>query len=316
MAVIDYVVPMVFHDDPEWRADYHSAGRVYNEENLADFVRYRSWGTERLLVRCIRRFMPFVRTIYIILARESQKRPWMDEEDVRVVYHREFIPEKFLPTFNSRTIEMFLKDIPDISELFVYGNDDMFPIAPLDEEDFFVDGVPCLHHTEKPFPSQPNDFHRAAMNGLNFVAGKFGREYTTSWLKGGHSITPMVRSTWEMLWKEYGKEMESSISVFREPKNFNQWLCPWWHHLSGNYVDRCPRRKYTGVRKPIEEVLHTILDEDIQVVCVNDNECEKEYMNYGMAVRGALDKRLEDAGPLIQEETNRSWLWRVLNSLR
>lgn len=293
MAVVDYVVPMVFHDDPLWQADFMKAGGRYDEGNLMEFVRYRSWGTEELLIRCVRRFMPFVRTIYIILARESQRKEWMDMEGVRVVYHREFIPKRFLPTYNSRCIEMFLKDIPGISDLFLYGNDDMFPVAPLTEEDFFIDGKPCLHHAPKPLPDSPNNFHIAALNGLNFIAGQFGKHYDKELLKGGHSITPMVKRTWERLWEEHGAEIEASITPFRETCNFNQWLCPWWHHFSGDYVDSHPKRKYTGTRKSVEDVVSALTKDGVQIVCVNDNECERDYMKYGNAVKGAISKLLE-----------------------
>jgi len=290
---IDYVVPMVFNDDPLWRKDFGKVNGMYNENNLLEFVRYRSWGTEHQLVRCVRKFMPFVRTIYIILARESQKRPWMDEEGVRVAYHRDFMPPKYLPTFNSRAMEMFLKDIPGISETFLYGNDDMFPLSPLSENDFFVDGVPCLHHTEKAFPTEPNNFHLAARNGLNFVAKEFGKHYTGTWLKGGHSITPMLRSTWRHLWGIGGTEIAYSISPFREPKNFNQWLCPWWHHLSGNYIDHAPKRIYASVRKSVEDVVNIISSEEPGIVCVNDNECEWDYRKYARAVSDAIEKVLD-----------------------
>lgn len=293
--MIDYVVPMVFHQDMEWRDALMSAGRRYDETNTEEFVRYRSWGTEQLLVKCVKRFMPWIRTIYVLLAQESQKQPWMDDEEVRVVYHEEFIPKKFLPTFNSRCIEMFLKNIPDISELFIYGNDDMYPVAPLKEEDFFVDGKPCLHYTEKPFPEAPNAYHIAALGGLNFIAGQFGKRYNRTWLKGGHNLTPMVKSTWEKLWNDHREKIEHSITPFRDIKNYNQWLCPWWHFLSGNYFDHSPKRCYTGTRKSVEEVVATI-HSDIQVVCVNDNECEKDYMKYGRAVRRALEEKLETDG--------------------
>lgn len=294
MATIDYVVPMVFNGDPLWQQDFLKVGRRYNEGNKYEFVRFRSWDTERLLIRCVRTFMPFVRTIYIILARESQKKDWMDEDGIRVVYHREFIPERYLPTFNSRAIEMFLKDIPGISDLFLYGNDDMFPLSPLKEEDFFRDGLPCLHHTERPFPQEPNNFHLAAIGGLNFIASQFGKHYWDTWLKGGHSITPMVKATWQYLWDNYGDVIENSISAFREPHNFNQWLCPWWHHFAGKYVDYAPKRVYATVRKSVEEIVEIIGRDEPGIVCINDNECEPDYMKYANAAKKAIEKRLED----------------------
>lgn len=291
--VIDYVVPMVFHDDLEWRGNFARVGVRYDEHCLASFVRYRSWNTEHLLIRCVKKFMPFVRTIYILLAQESQKRFWMDEEGVRVVYHREFIPERFLPTFNSQSMEMFLKNIPGLSEYFIYGNDDMFPIAPLREKDFFVNGLPCLHHREAPFPSRPNVFHLGCHRGLNFVAEEFGKTFWDTWLKGGHSLTPMLKSTWEHLW-ERGDEIEASVSPFRETKNFNQYICPWWHHLSKKYIDRTPRTIYVNTKKRIGEVCDAFRCGDYDVVCVNDNECVSDYMAYGRAVIECLEEKLKD----------------------
>ena len=173
MMQIDYVVPMVFHNDTLWRETFRSVGRMYDEYNICDFVRYRSWNTEELLIKCVRKFMPWVRNIYVILAQESQVQNWMIDSDIKIVYHRDIIPSGFLPTFNSREIEMFLHKIPDISEHFLYGNDDMFPLAPLSEDDFFVDGKPCIHMTEKVFPEEPNNFQMACMCGLNFVAKEF-----------------------------------------------------------------------------------------------------------------------------------------------
>ena len=294
VKAIDYVVPMVFHDDPEWRKVRVEAGR-YDENNLTEFVRYRSWGTEEHLIRCVIKFMPWVRNIYILLAQESQKRDWMDKlsPKIRIVYHRDFMPQWALPTFNSCSIEMFLHKIPGISDRFVYGNDDMFPLSPLTEEDFFEGNVPCLHHAEKPFPENPNIFHMSCRNALNFVGREFGKRFDNVLLRGGHSITPMRKDTWEYLWSIGKRDIEVSITRFREPVNFNQWLCPWWHHLAGSYIDRVPKRTYVSTTNSVEDVVKAMSAKDAGIVCVNDNECEKDYMRYGRAVVEALEARLK-----------------------
>ena len=290
---IDYVVPMVFPLDKEWRISLFNARssdlpEFYYPEN---YVRYRSWETEELLIRLVKKNMPWLRNIYIILAMESQVQDWMGELGVRVVFHKDFIPEDFLPTFNSRAIEMFLKDIPDLSEYFLYGNDDMFPLSPLREEDFFVDGLPCLRFTEKIFPVWPNQFQRACLCGMNFVAKEFGKEFHDKWYKNGHSIVPMLKSTCEHLW-ERADEIRGSVTPFRTEKNFNQYIYSWWHFFSGKYIDKAPDRRYVGVKKTVEEVVAAIRDGGI--VCVNDNECETDYMRYGIAVKEALSERLHD----------------------
>lgn len=291
MNTIDYVVPMVFHKDSLWRETFRCVGGMYDESNLNDFVRYRSWGTEELLIKCVRKFMPWVRNIYILLAQESQVQNWMLGGGLNIMFHRDFIPSRFLPTFNSREIEMFLKDIPGISDRFVYGNDDMFPISPLSEEDFFVDGKPCIKMTVKEYPSAPNNFQEACMCGLNFVASEFGKKYTTTWLKNGHSIAPILKSTCEHLWQRGKDEIEASISPFRKRNNFNQYIYSWYQYLSGQYIDKAPIRTYVSTKRSISEVVSAI-KECNGIVCVNDNECVYDYMAYGKAVIKAIENKL------------------------
>ena len=292
--VIDYVVPMVFADDVEWQKLHKKVGRRFDSRDPNENVRYRNWGTERLLIECVKKFMPWVRNIYILLAQESQKQAWMDKLGVKVVYHREFIPEKFLPTFNSRGMEMFLKDIPGLSDTFIYGNDDMFPVKPLKEEDFFVDGKPCQRYTQKDFPLVPSQFHRACRNGLNFVAKEFGFEYQRKWLKNGHSIAPILKSSCEHLWQRGGKEIEASLTPYREECNFNQYIYGWYQHFTGNYVEHSPVRKYVNVKNGIGDIIKALSEEDYQIVCVNDNEAVDDIEPFAKVVRLALEEKLKN----------------------
>jgi len=288
---IDYVVPMVFHGDLLWQEDFRKVSRRFDDGNLCEFVRWRSWDTEELLIRCVRKYMPFVRTIYIILARESQRQAWMDADGISVIYHKDIIPERFLPTFNSCTIEMFLHRIKGLSDRFIYGNDDMFPLAPLTEQDFFEGDVPCLHHGERPFPEHPNIFHELCRSGQQFVAREFGIDKSNVLIRGGHSLTPMLKSTWEYLWQRSG-EIEASITPMRNGRNFSQWICPWWHYMSGNYIDKVPEKRYVSTKNSVSDVVKAIM-ESKGIVCINDNECEKDFMKYGKAVRNAIEDKLK-----------------------
>lgn len=288
MDKVDYVVPMVFPDDPVWRDDFERVCYPYPDGH----VRFRSWGTEHTLIRLVKKNMPWVRTIHVLLACESQKQPWMDEEGVHVVYHRDFIPERFLPLFNSRSIEMFLKDIPGLADKFIYGNDDMFPLSPLEETDFFIGGKPCQSMTVHDFPVNPNNFHEACLNGLNFVASEFGITFTTTWLKNGHSIAPILKSSCEHLWKRGRDAIEDSVSPLRERKNFNQYIYSWYQHFSGQYVEKAPKQTYVGIRSGLTATLDAINDPDSGIVCINDHELCFNFEQFVSAVRKALANKL------------------------
>ena len=295
--MIDYVVPMVFPDDKEWQEDLRRAGGDMKGFNLP---RYRSWGLEELLIKCVRKYMPWVRNIIILLARESQVQPWMramagDEKiAVRLVFHHDFMPERFLPTFNSRAIEMFLHRIPGLSERFLYGNDDMIPLSPLAEEDFFIGEWPCQHMTLKDYPKNPNNFQMACMIGLNFVARHWHQQFKTKWLKNGHSIAPYKRSTCLELWRSGKKEIEESITPFRKSKNFNQYIYAWHQHFSRKYVERMPPHVYRSVKEPLSDIIAAIERPDCGIVCINDHEAKEDITHYAEAVKKAIEKKIKD----------------------
>ena len=291
---IDYVVPMVFPDDMKWRHDYATANGNYpGDKSALSNVRYRTWVTEHLLIQCIRKFLPWVRNIIILLARPSQVQEWMKSEpQVRVVFHKDFMPADKLPTFNSRAIEMYLHRIPELSDYFLYGNDDMFPLAPIREEDFFQDGLPCLRTTTKAF-SPDNAFHRACMNGINFVGSEFGKQFTTGWLHMGHCTVPMLRKTCQMFWDRWPKQMEQSVTTFRQVQNYNQYIYSWWQILSGQYKDHAPIRDYVSAKlNTITEMVQAIRMAQ-GILCINDNEAVEDIRAYADAVRRELEIKLQ-----------------------
>lgn len=316
MSEIDLVIPMVFPQDPEWQREY---ARCMGGGDATVSERFRSWGTEELLVRCVMKYMPWVRRIHLLLASESQVQPWMGElavaqqdaqqergqqdsrPEIRLVFHREFMPERVLPCFNVLTIEMFLHQIPGLSEHFIYSNDDFFPLSPLDPGDFFrraavaqqhTQLLPCQHHDEEPFPGRPNIFQRFVKNGLDMVAEDWGRRFPDTWLRGGHSMQPMLLSTVREVCRRHAARIAGSFTAERTAGNLNQYIFPFWQHLSGRYVDHVPRRRYVGPRTPTGDVAAIIRDPECGIVCVNDNEMIRDWRERARIVREEIGRKL------------------------
>lgn len=288
---IDYVIPMVFCNDEEWLKDYRSS-RATSLVSATDHVRYRSWGTEHLLVKCIKTFMPWIRDIHILLARESQIQPWMEEEGVKIVLHRHFIPPRRLPVFNSCTIEMFLPFIPDLAEHFIYGNDDMFPLSPLKEEDFFKDGLPCQHFVYKKFPAEMGIFHSKCKKQQEMVAAAFGQTFGNKWFYGGHNLAPLLLSSCKEARRRFDSEINSGITVKRSVTSYNQYLYSLWQYFKGDYVDKSYNRAYVSLNDDIEKVRKTIMKKNVGVVCINDTDSKNSYKDYAAVVREAIAEKL------------------------
>ncbi len=145
---IDAVITWVDGNDPEHQ---EKRMRAMNRDvpdrsplslSRGDDTRFLDNGELRFCIASIRKFVPWIRTIYLVT--DEQVPDFLDEkvqkeQQVTLVSHAEIFAdhEWALPTFNSRTIETALWRIPGLSDRFIYFNDDFVLAAPLRPEDFF-----------------------------------------------------------------------------------------------------------------------------------------------------------------------------------
>jgi hypothetical protein len=137
---VDVVYAWVDGSDPLWRAKRAARGLQSGDDN-----HYRDNGELRYSLRSLERFAPWARRVHIVT--DGQTPSWLNaaHEKIRLVAHRDIIPEHFLPTFNSRVIEAHLHRIENLAERYVYFNDDFFLAAPCAPGDFFTpNGLPHL----------------------------------------------------------------------------------------------------------------------------------------------------------------------------
>lgn len=308
MNDIDLVIPMVFPQDIEWQKVY----AMYKGSDAARHARYRSWDTEELMVRCCLEHMPWLRRIHILLAQESQVQPWMQEiknerlnirsqgsPEIHIVFHKDFMPEEYLPCFSSPCFEMFLGRIPGLAEHFIYANDDMFPLSPLGPEDFFrpaEDGtlLPCMVFNVEPFPARPNLFQRKCMYQLNMVGGPFRRRFKRDYLKSTHSFAPILRSSCEEVWRRHGEEIARSLSPLkRTDRSCNHYVFQLYQLFSGLYVEHCPREQYAGWQTPVPRLAAILRDPDAGIVCLNDNDNANDWRRRASVARREIAARLK-----------------------
>ena len=133
---IDFVLPWVDGNDPELKT---KRSRYSGEslETMNGEERFVDYGTLNYWFRCVEVNAPWVRKIFLITDHQIPK--WLNtaHPKLRVVFHDEFIPKKYLPTFNSNVIELNIHRISDLSNHFVLFNDDVFVNAPVTPGDFF-----------------------------------------------------------------------------------------------------------------------------------------------------------------------------------
>ncbi len=142
---VDVVYTWVDGADPAHaakRASFLSEQQGIHDNGL-ELARFRDNQELRYSLRALEAFIPWVRSV--ILVTDNQRPSWLqaDHPKIRVVDHREFIPEGYLPTFNSHVIEAYLHTIPGLAEHYIYLNDDVFLARPCRKTDFFTpNGLP------------------------------------------------------------------------------------------------------------------------------------------------------------------------------
>ena len=271
---IDIVIPYVDSEDQIWRSDYEKHINTGLKAN-----RFRSWDLLRYLFRGIARYMSFIRNVILVVACDSQVPQWVDRDLVKIVYHKDFIPEQFLPTFNSCTIECFLYNIPDLSEYFIYFNDDIFPINPMKSSDFFSDRKPHLKFREHEI-DDIGIFCNQRRNSLDAVTQilDLSKYPEGEILVPEHSAFPILKSCAHKVGEACKEIIENSISNLRESKNINQYIYHYYQYFTKNYVNEFCPYIYMEVDN-ISRLREVINVDKIKLVCLNDRDAVKDYEN-------------------------------------
>ena len=176
MEKIDFVIPWVDGNDPEWQAqkDKYYQGEKNQNKNSA----YRDWNTLRFWFRGVEKYAPWVNRIHFITWGHIPQWLNINHPKLNIVKHTDFIPDDCLPTFSANSIELHINRIDALEEHFVYFNDDTFVLAPINIEDFFINGLPAdsaiLSAT---IPSVKNEiFTYILFNDLLLINANFNKD--------------------------------------------------------------------------------------------------------------------------------------------
>ncbi|WP_435948989.1 stealth family protein [Psychrobacter sp. DM8] len=174
---IDIVIAWVDGDDPVLRQkrEQYKAG-ISIASDAASSTRFASNNEIYYNIASIIKYVPFCRHIYIVS--DNQQPEFVDEfakqgicekDKIRIVDHKDIFRgvEQYLPTFNTRSIETMLWNIPDLSDYFIYMNDDFFFNQPVAIDDFLDNNNIIIHgHWRKNAPLLVKHSYRTALAKL------------------------------------------------------------------------------------------------------------------------------------------------------
>ena len=275
---MDFVLPYVDSSDVLWKQSILSCNEANFSEN--DLARYRSWDALPYVFRSVDKYLPFVDRIVLIVASPSQVPSWVNTETVRIVYHDEFIPKEFLPTFNSCTIESFLYNIEDISDKFIYSNDDVFALNNCIESDFFSDDTPNLKFRVIPINLRKDIYLNQCRSGMDMITTCVdGYPFPVdAVLVPQHTAIPMTYESLQVIKYLCGDSIKSTITPVRSKVNVNQYIYSYYHYFTGNYAKKSTTFVYHTIwNASLDQINQDILDSNYQWVCLNDSRSLVDY---------------------------------------
>ena len=280
---IDILFPYVDCDDIEWQKLYYENLKEYKNLNITwddwatGMKRFRPNGMLKYVFRGIEKNCPWVNKVHMIVQSESQIPDWVNRETVNIVYHKDFIPEEYLPTFNSSTIEMFIHNIKDLSEYFVYGNDDTIFTSLININDFFKFNdkgkllkLVCGVKLAKTNPNFIGDILRSSNHRV------LTNRYKNFVYRFQHTYMPYSKSIIKEVFNKYKNEIYSNVSPFRNMKEHNQWLFSEYAYLNKMISNKTLPNFCTEIKdKTIDKILIKNFSK-YKSVCLNDHESTTE----------------------------------------
>ncbi len=299
---IDFVITWVDMDDPKWKSEFAKySGKIDNSKNEVSEARFRDYGLLKYWFRGVEKFAPWVRYVHFVTC--GQKPEWLNENHpkLHLVHHKDFIPAKYLPAFNSNLIEIYMHKIPNLSEHFVYFNDDFFIIDHLPQSRFFENGLPKdiaafrsnfgisqfgkmlrnnivlvnRHFDKKEVLKRDHDkwFHpsygkRGRMTRMLRPYNKFVT------LRTPHNAQPFLKSTFDDVWANCGKELTAmSANRFRSDTDLTPELFKTWQICQSHFL---PYNTYQDTKMfPLviksKKAIKAVREQSYKLVCINDN---------------------------------------------
>ena len=216
-------------------------GSLGSQENLANYatdpMRFLDNNELQFAVNSVLCNMSWVRKIYIVSDDEVpdfiQKLSYNEQQKIQVIAHKQIIEEQYLPTFNSHVIEAHLHKIPDLSEHFIYFNDDIIPARPLRRTHFFqTNGLAILFasnksliNIEKTYNDPKKAAGKTATMQANINVYRLLKQKYPQWAFDTllvHSAKALTKSGFEQAWYLFENEIKAFLpNKFRSINDLN-----------------------------------------------------------------------------------------------
>lgn len=220
--------------DENFKKKKEECAKKYGVEfNANNDCRYIDNDELKYSLRSLEKFAPWINNIFIVTDEQVPK--WLNTEHskIKIVDHKDIMPESALPSFNSTAILHNIVNIEGLSEYFLYSDDDTFCCDYVSPEFFFKEGNPVCRFI-KPYKDDDNSgYTNILRNGDKLLKDKFGNKLPMG-LKPHHNIDAYRKSLILKCKEEFKEEIEkSSVSPFRKSSDIERAIYQKYACLTG-----------------------------------------------------------------------------------
>jgi hypothetical protein len=310
--IVDAVITWVDGNDPKHRQKMES---YFKNKDLLNSkavrMRFDQVNEIEFSVKSLLKYAKFVRNIFIVTDNhipnflKDKKKAAVQFPNVFIVDHQIIFEgyHKYLPTFNSMSIESLLYRIPKLSEHFIYLNDDFFLINETKSSDFFVDnktvvrGVWTSFYEDIWYKKVQKKIHK--LLGKNKKANAFGFKKSQQliveklgfekYVRLDHTFTAMRKSVFEKYYSENLSMLEENIKHrFRNPEQFlNQSLATHLEIKNDSFILKKDYQlvNFQNYKKPFwwlkSKLKHANKDQNKLFLCMQSlDQCPDEKLKY------------------------------------
>lgn len=312
------MIDWVDDTDPVWNAEREK----YSNREFGDKrnVRYRDWDLLRYWFRSVEINAPWVNNIYFVTYGHVPSWLNVNNSKIKIVKHSDYIPKQYLPTFNSNVIELMIHKIPELSDNFVFFNDDFFINAKVKKSDFFYqDGTPRDSGILSPQIPKENSIthittnnveiinkyfsrHDVIRNFFKFVNFKYGKQNiktiaTLPWniilgFQDLHIPISFEKSTFEKVWSLEEKQLKDTLkNKFRTNQDYNIWIFRYFQLLLGDFK---PREfnfgKYYDISDNNNDIIQDIKNATHSLIVLNDQDVQN-YNEVKLEIQNSFQER-------------------------
>ena len=230
---IGYVVPYVDGTDQNWLDLFlkNAPSKVKRDREEVK-LRYSPNSLFKYHIRSIDKFAPWISTLHLLVWEKSQVPNWIDDSKVHIVCHRDFIPSEHLPTFNSGTIECFLHRIPQLEDLFIYANDDMYFMNNVAPNDFFSNAMPLPICNSGINTSNSQQYDNMCKNMTKKIFSELNMPCPYGFfMRSNHTHRAFNKAIYSQIFNRFSSYILKSCSMFRSDINVTESFFNVYYYL-------------------------------------------------------------------------------------